>query len=117
MADYSFNEYEAARQAAQGEPYHDFGKTISLAAMGLAGEAGEFVELVKKHLFHGKPLDREKATKELGDVLWYVMYAANAIGVSLERVAIENDRKLRERYPNGFSEAAASVRPAESGDV
>lgn len=47
-------------------------KSLTLGLMGLAGESGEFVDLVKKHLFHGKYLDREKALKELGDTRWYL---------------------------------------------
>ena len=72
------------------------------AALGLCGEAGEFAELVKKHLFHGHDLDREKMTKEIGDVLWYVAFACNAVGVNLEDVATRNIAKLRARYPERF---------------
>ncbi len=47
---------------------------LTLGTMGLFGEAGEFVDVVKKHLFHGKPWDVAVALKELGDVCWYLEY-------------------------------------------
>lgn len=74
-------------------------------AMGLAGEAGEFVDLMKKHHGHGHPLDREKALKELGDVLWYTAVLSHSLGYTLSQVAQENSRKLRERYESGFTVA------------
>ena len=109
---YSFAAYAMARLGEQREITSPENR-MSLAALGLAGEAGEYIELIKKHLFHGKDLDREKAVKELGDVLWYVMFAADSIGSSLDEVARVNDAKLRERYPNGFSVEAARTRRSE----
>ena len=103
----TFDEYTAERLAARGDRLTE-GETLALGALGLSGEAGEFAELVKKHLFHGKPLDRERAISELGDVLWYLMYCADAVDSSLEEVAEKNCQKLRARYPNGFSVEAAS---------
>jgi len=58
--------------------------------------------LVKKHLFHGHPIDHDKMVKEIGDVLWYVAFAARAVGVSLDEVAERNVAKLRARYPEQF---------------
>lgn len=75
---------------------------LRMPALGLAGEAGEFVELVKKAYYHSKTLDGDLAVKELGDVLWYVAVAAATMGVSLDTVAELNVQKLRERYPDGF---------------
>ncbi len=97
----TFSEYEKERLAAQGtpRPKHD---GLASGALGLTGEAGEFAELVKKHLFHGIPLDKDACIKELGDVLWYVMYCAQYVGSSLEEVAQKNNEKLRARYPNGW---------------
>jgi NTP pyrophosphatase (non-canonical NTP hydrolase) len=71
--------------------------------LGLCGEAGEVAELLKKHLYHGHPLDREKLRNELGDVLWYVATLASDFGISLSDVASANVDKLRRRYPEGFS--------------
>lgn len=72
------------------------------AALGVAGEAGEFADLIKKVHFHGVPPDRDKVLKELGDVLYYTTIAAYEHGFSLEDVAIANNKKLAARYPDGF---------------
>ncbi len=58
-----------------------FADKLRLGLMGLVGESGEFVDLVKKDLFHGKKLDREKALKELGDIRWYLEYLAMTFDV------------------------------------
>lgn len=81
-------------------------------ALGLAGEAGETADMLKKHLFHGKALDHDEVVKELGDVLWYVAGMATAIGASLDEIGARNIAKLRARYPDGFS-AEASARRAD----
>ncbi len=78
------------------------------AAMGAAGEAGEFVNQVKKVIFHQHDADPEELAKELGDILWYVARGADALGIPLEEIARRNIRKLWERYPDGFS-AQASI--------
>lgn len=74
-------------------------------ALGLAGEAGEFVDLIKKHLFHDHPLDTEKARLELGDVLWYVAACAQQLGLTLDQIATDNHDKRRRRYPGKFDPA------------
>jgi NTP pyrophosphatase (non-canonical NTP hydrolase) len=79
-------------------------------AMGLAGEAGETVELIKKGIFHRHGLDKEKLTKELGDVLWYISGLCTVQGIDLERVMIANIEKLRLRYPDGFTTADSVAR-------
>ena len=63
--------------------------------MGLCGEAGEAIDIVKKHLAQGHELDREHLIKELGDIAWYLAETATALDVSLE--------ELKKRYPEGFS--------------
>ena len=70
--------------------------------MGLCGEAGEAIDLVKKHLAQGHPLDREALLKELGDVAWYLAETAWALDADLESVLAGNIEKLRRRYPEGF---------------
>ncbi len=70
--------------------------------MGLCGEAGEAIDVVKKHLAQGHELDRERLIKELGDVAWYLAETATALNVTLEEVLEGNLRKLRARYPEGF---------------
>ncbi|MBR6525733.1 MAG: nucleoside triphosphate pyrophosphohydrolase family protein [Clostridia bacterium] len=70
--------------------------------MGLCGESGEVIDLVKKHLHQGHALDREKLIKELGDVCWYVAEIASALDTDLDTVMQKNIDKLRARYPEGF---------------
>ena len=70
--------------------------------MGLCGEAGECIDIVKKHLAQGHELDKEKLIKELGDVAWYLAETAYALDVDLETVLLGNLDKLRKRYPDGF---------------
>lgn len=70
--------------------------------MGLCGESGEAIDIVKKHLAQGHPLDREGLIKELGDVAWYLAETAYALDVSLEEVFQRNIYKLKARYPEGF---------------
>lgn len=71
--------------------------------MGLCGEAGETIDIVKKHLFHGHELDVNKLKEELGDVAWYLAESCEALGLELEDVLSNNIEKLRRRYPEGFS--------------
>lgn len=81
-------------------------------AMGLAGEAGEFIDEVKKIAYHNRKQDSAKLEAELGDVLWYAALAARGLKVSLSRVAQRNIDKLRERYPDGFKADKHVLRPA-----
>ena len=71
--------------------------------MGLCGESGEAIDIVKKHLAQGHDLDREALIKELGDIAWYLAETATALDVSLEEVFSRNIDKLKKRYPEGFS--------------
>ena len=70
--------------------------------MGLCGESGEAIDIVKKHLHQGHPLDKEKLAKELGDVAWYLAETAWALDISLEQILRGNLEKLKKRYPEGF---------------
>ena len=71
--------------------------------MGLCGEAGEAIDIVKKHLHQGHPLDKEKLSGELGDIAWYLAETAWALDIPLERILRNNLEKLQNRYPEGFS--------------
>ena len=74
------------------------------AAVDISAEGGEFMEIVKKMLFQGKPWtddNRDHLIIELGDVLWYVMQACKALDISIEEVVVGNVEKLKKRYPGG----------------
>ncbi len=71
--------------------------------MGLCGEAGEAIDIVKKWRFQGHDLDRETLAKELGDIAWYLAETAWGLDLSLEDVFQGNLDKLAKRYPEGFS--------------
>jgi NTP pyrophosphatase (non-canonical NTP hydrolase) len=98
-----FNEYQyLATLTWNKEPNDEM--RLANAALGLAGESGEVLEPIKKHLFHNKPLDNANLSKELGDVLYYVAILAAERGLDLNTVARNNYLKLKARYPNGFGE-------------
>ncbi len=78
------------------------GSDLTMVALGLTGESGEFADAVKKHLFQGHPLDREHLIEELGDILWYIFEGANFLGVEPDEIAQRNIDKLKKRYPDGF---------------
>lgn len=86
---------------------------LLLGATGLAGEGGEVVDIIKKHVFHGKELDRTALVKELGDVRWYFEYLLIANNISMDEVEKANVAKLRARYPNGFNQTDANNRKNE----
>lgn len=90
---------EVARCSAHYDPTADV--TIK-DALGLAGEVGEVVDLIKKDRFQSQPFDRDKLRNELGDVLWYLTSLATSVGMTLQEVAEANAAKLRKRYPDGF---------------
>ena len=79
-------------------------------ALGLAGEAGEVADTIKKAVFHQHGLDRDVVIKELGDVLWYVAALCSKLDVSLSEVMERNIAKLVKRYPEGYTSAASKVR-------
>lgn len=70
--------------------------------MGLCGESGEAIDIVKKWLAQGHELDKEKLAKELGDICWYLAETATALDLSLEDIMAANIEKLKRRYPDGF---------------
>lgn len=77
--------------------------TLINGVMGLCGESGEAIDIVKKHLAQGHALDTEHLAKELGDIAWYLAETAFAIGYDLDTVFQMNLDKLKNRYPNGFN--------------
>ena len=101
-----FNEYQRRAQAFSSTAS---AQKVLCGVMGLAGESGECVDLVKKQLFQGHLPDKEKLITELGDVLWYCAELAEGLGVSLSEAAGRNLEKLSKRYPEGHFEAQHSL--------
>ena len=70
--------------------------------MGLCGESGEAIDIVKKWLAQGHELDKEHLVKELGDIAWYLAETATSLDLPLESIMQGNIDKLKKRYPDGF---------------
>lgn len=83
---------------------------LSMLAMGIAGEAGEIVDTLKKALYHGHELDLGELVKELGDLTWYLEHLKGHYKISNELIYIGNIMKLNKRYEDGFSEEASKNR-------
>lgn len=109
--------YEIRKETTQGMLVNDYQKqamaTLNPAlgkkdvlingVMGLCGESGEAIDIVKKHLHQGHDLDRAALANELGDIAWYLAETAYALDIPLEDILRRNLEKLKERYPQGFS--------------
>ncbi len=85
------------------------------AALGLAGESGEFADILKKWQFQGHSKDNAHLAKELGDILWYVAMGCEGLGISMDDVMELNITKLRNRYPDGFDSERSQYRV--EGDI
>jgi len=89
------------------------------AGVGINAEGGEFLEIIKKMVFQGKPWDdhnREHLIIELGDLMWYVAQACMALNVSFDDVIARNVQKLEKRYPGGQFDVYYSEN-REEGDL
>ena len=96
-----FNEYqEKANRTLYGNE-----QVLTNCALGLAGEAGQLIYLIKDYTFKGKELDRDKMVHELGDVLWYLSQIAQWADIPFDEVAKNNIETLNKRYPDGYSPA------------
>lgn len=111
----TINEYQQLALRTESHTNSDLDRILQ-GVMGLAGESGECVDLVKKFIFQGHSLDSEHLMKELGDVAWYLALTADTIGYTLEEVLEANVKKLEDRYPDGRFEAGKSINRKE-GDV
>lgn len=80
------------------------------AAIGIAGEAGELLDAVRKHVFDGQPLDRDNVTEELGDLCFYMEAAFQVLGVDRAYIEAINQAKLSKRYEGGYSDQQAHDR-------
>lgn len=114
----TLNEYQELAARTRGRVV-DLDVQKSCSGLGIAGEAGEVADLIKKEIYHGHGPhpDARKMPKELGDVLWYVADLATSYGLTLEDVARMNIDKLRERYPSGFTTADSLARRDDNGTV
>lgn len=83
------------------------------SVMGLCGESGEAIDIVKKWLAQGHELDKQHLAEELGDICWYLAEAATALDLSLEEIMQSNIDKLKKRYPAGFEVEKSLKRTVE----
>lgn len=91
---------------------------LAHAAMGIAGEAGELLDAIKKHWAYGKKLDVENVIEELGDLEFYMQALRNEIGVSRDTIIQRNIEKLSKRYASGsYSDAQAQARADKEPSV
>ena len=97
----TINEYQKLAMTTLN-PALDRKDVLINGVMGLCGESGEAIDIVKKWLAQGHELDREKLAKELGDIAWYLAETAWALDVPLEEILQANIDKLKKRYPQGF---------------
>lgn len=108
------NEYQK-RAMATLNPALSRREVLINSVMGLCGESGEAIDIVKKWLAQGHELDKENLAKELGDVAWYLAEAATALDMDLSDILQQNLDKLAARYPEGFDAQRSRVRL--SGDL
>ena len=104
----TINEYQRLAMRTLN-PALDKKDVLINGVMGLCGESGEAIDIVKKHLAQGHELNREALIKELGDIAWYLAETAYALDMPLEDVLARNIEKLMRRYPQGF-DAEKSIR-------
>lgn len=107
------NEYQKLAMTTLN-PELDKKDVLINGVMGLCGESGEAIDIVKKYLAQGHELDTGHLAKELGDIAWYLAETATAIGYDLDDIFKMNIEKLKKRYPEGFSVNASINR--QSGD-
>lgn len=96
------------------DPHIDVGGILN-GCLGLSGEAGEFNDMVKKWIFHEKPMDFDHAQKEVGDILWYIAMICHSFGWDMSQIMQMNIDKLKARYPDGFDVELSAHR--KKGDV
>ena len=87
---------------------------LNHAAMGMVTEAGEFLDVLKKHIYYGKTIDKVNLAEEIGDLCWYIAIACDELHVDLENIMETNIAKLKARYPNKFTSEDAINRDLET---
>ena len=93
---------EYAKEVHRTCRIEDRRELLTLSALGIAGEAGEVVDIIKKVLYHAHALDTSALCTEMGDLLWYMTLLCETVGLTLDDVMQANVEKLRQRYPAGF---------------
>ena len=104
------NEYQKLAMTTLN-PALDKKDVLINGVMGLCGEAGEAIDIVKKWLAQGHALDRAHLASELGDVAWYLAEVATALDMPLSDILQANLEKLKKRYPAGFDVRKSVHRP------
>ena len=100
VANENMNSFDGYQTAALGTAIYKQQHKILYPALGLAGEAGEVADKVKKILRDGN-YDNEAIAKELSDVLWYAAVLAHDLGYQLSEIAEMNLKKLQSRKERG----------------
>lgn len=111
------NDHQSERRLLTGmltTPAIDLSGVLN-GCLGLSGEVGEVMDMVKKWVFHEKPLDEIHLKKEIGDVMWYVAMLCESFGYDLDEILQMNVDKLKARFPEGFDPDKANNR--KDGDV
>ena len=106
------NEYQRLAMTTLN-PALDKRDVLINSVMGLCGESGEAIDIVKKHLHQGHGLDKAALAKELGDIAWYLAEAATALDMELDDILRANIEKLQKRYPEGFIPSRSILRSEE----
>lgn len=99
----TLNEYQRAAERTAGKYLELTDEALMGGALGVAGEAGEVADLVKKTVMQGHAWDAKKMKFELGDVLWHLVLLAKRCGFTLQEIAQSNIEKLAVRFPEGFT--------------
>lgn len=113
------NDHKASERVLQklddySQEIDDVGGILN-ASLGLSGEVGELNDMIKKWIFHEKPIDKMHLKKKIGDVCWYIAMMCEAWGFNLEQIMQLNINKLKERYPEGVDVVRANNR--KDGDI
>lgn len=103
------NDFDSIKKRMESE------KTVRLlhAFIGMSTESAEALDMIKKHIFYGKPLDEVNAIEEISDQLWYIAIACDALGKTISEIMELNIEKLKARYGDKFTEEAAIKRDLE----
>lgn len=113
------NEYQKLAELTENKDYEGIAKRLTYdacmirldhAQKGLTTEVGEFSDALKKYVEYDAPLDFVNLAEEIGDIMWYVALACNALDIRLEDVMSKNIKKLEARYPDNFTSKDALLR-------